>query len=42
MINSVTGLDQKNVIYPQIVWEVGNLNEQNILNLSKTVSFEVS
>ncbi len=35
-------LDQKNMIYPQISWEFGNFNDQNILNLRKHVSFEVS
>ncbi len=35
-------LDQKNLIYPQISWEFGYFNDQNILNLSKSVSFEVS
>ncbi len=34
-------LDQKNLIYPQISWEFGNFNDQNTLNLSKNVSFEV-
>ncbi len=29
-------------IYPQISWEFGNFNDQNILHLSKNVSFEVS
>ncbi len=36
------GLDQNNLIYPQIAKEVGNFNEQNILNLIKNISFEVS
>ncbi len=33
-------LDEK-TLYPQISWEFGNFNDQNILNLSKNVSFEV-
>ncbi len=35
-------LDQINLIYPQIPQEFGNFNDQNILNVSKIVSFEVS
>ncbi len=35
-------LDPKNFIYLQIAQEFGNFIDQNILNLSKNVSFEVS
>ncbi len=35
-------LDQKDLIYPQISLEFGNINNQNIQNLSENVSFEVS
>ncbi len=34
-------LDQNTSIYPQISLEFWNFNDQNILNLSKNVSFEV-
>ncbi len=34
--------DQKNLICRQISLEFGNFNDQNNINLSKTVSFEVS
>ncbi len=34
-------LDQKYLIYPEILREFWNFNDQNILNLSKNVSFEV-
>ncbi len=36
------GFKPKNIICPQISWEFGNFNDQNTLNLSKNVSFEVS
>ncbi len=32
----------KTLIYPQLLWEFGDFNHQNTLNLSKNVSFEVS
>ncbi len=35
-------LDLKNLIYPQISWEFWNFKDQNILNLSKNVPFEIS
>ncbi len=35
-------LDQKSLICPHISWEFGNFTDQNTLNLSKNVSFEVS
>ncbi len=34
--------DKKNLVYPQISLEFGKFNDQNILNLSKSVLFEVS
>ncbi len=34
-------LDPKKLTYPQISLEFGNFNDQNILNLSKNVLFEV-
>ncbi len=38
----LSGLRQKKLIYPQISLEFGNFNDQNTLNLSKNVLFEVS
>ncbi len=35
-------LDHKNLMYPQISLEFRNLIDQNILNLIKNISFEVS
>ncbi len=35
-------LDKNNLIYSQISQEIGYFNNQNILNLSKNVTFEVS
>ncbi len=42
-INDTFGLvlDKKYLIYPQKSLEFGYFNDQNILNLSKNVSFEV-
>ncbi len=34
-------LDKKKMIYPQILWDLGNCIDQNTLNLSKTVLSEV-
>ncbi len=39
--NILYGFRPKNLIYPQISQEFGNFNDQNILNLSKSGSFEV-
>ncbi len=36
----LSGLDQKNLIYPQISQEFGNFNDQNIQNVSKNVSLK--
>ncbi len=36
-----SGFRKKKLKYPQISQEFGYFNEQNILNLSKNVSFEV-
>ncbi len=38
----MSGFRPKKLIYPDISWEFGYFNDQNILNLSKNVSFEVS
>ncbi len=35
----LSGFKLKKLIYPQISWEFGYSNDQNILNLSKNVSF---
>ncbi len=37
-----SGFKPNKLIYPQISWEFWYFNDQNILNLSKNVSFEVS
>ncbi len=34
-------LNPKKLICPQISWEFGNFNDQNNINKSKNVSFEV-
>ncbi len=34
-------LDPKSLIWQQISWELGDLNDRNTLHLSKNVSFEV-
>ncbi len=38
----LSGFSKKIIIYVQISWEFGNFTNQNTVNLSKNVSFEVS
>ncbi len=37
----LSGFRPKKLDMPQTLWESGNFNDQNTLNLSKNVSFEV-